>query len=210
MAHPAAIAITAVLAAGTLLNSAPTPTASSITVVSGTQAQHEMAEWAVGRFAEAGLRLPAIEINFPGRDQSGCGGAPARAYLDREPVEIRVCWNSELILLHELAHVWEAQAVSATRHEPFMAMRDGVKSWAGIDDAWEARGREHAANVIAWGLLEDPYPVSRTYPNDPDSLTAAFRYLTNTEPLHDGGPGIPAVDRSLFEGRSVPALESGR
>ncbi|MDH3308566.1 MAG: hypothetical protein OEO77_13745, partial [Acidimicrobiia bacterium] len=100
----------------------------------------------------------------------------------------RVCWNSELILLYELAHVWEAQAVSPTRHEPFMAMRDGVKSWAGIDDAWEARGRAHAANVIAWGLLEDPYPVSLTYPNDPDSLLSAFRYLTNADPLHDGGP----------------------
>ena len=121
-----------------------------------------------------------------------------------------MCWGSEMILLHELAHVWEAQSVHQSRHEPFMAMRDGVKSWAGLDDAWAERGREHAANVIAWGLLEDPYPISRTYPNDPDSLMAAFRSITATDPLHDGGPEMPVVDRERFGGRTNPSLESGR
>ena len=210
MAHSATTALAAALAAGALLTGAPAPAALSVTVVSGTPAQQEMAQGAVARFAEAGLQLPVVEIAFPGQDQSGCDGSPARAYLDREPVEVRMCWNSEMILLHELAHAWEAHNVDQSLHEPFMGMRDGVKSWAGLDDAWEERGREHAANVIAWGLLEDPYPISRTYPNDPDSLTAAFRFITGTEPLHDGGPGIPELDREFFGGRTNTPLETGR
>lgn len=210
MAYRASTSLAAVLAAGALLTGSPAPDASSVIVVSGTAVQQEMAEWAVGRFTEAGLQLPAAKISFPGQDLSGCGGSPARAYLDREPVEVRMCWGSEMILLHELAHIWEAHAVPQDRHEPFMTMRDGVKSWAGLDDEWAERGREHAANVIAWGLLEDPYPISRTYPNDPDSLMEAFRVITGTDPLHDGGPRMPAIDRTLFEGRATPPVESGR
>jgi hypothetical protein len=75
---------------------------------------------------------------------------------------------------------------------------------------WHRRGMEHAANVIAWGLLDDPYPLSRTYPNDPQSLTEAFRLLTESDPLHDGGSTVSLPDRRLYEGRSNPPLESGR
>lgn len=210
MACTPVAAMVSLVVAGALFSGATTAPDSTVNVVGGTSEQRAMAEWAVGRFAEAGLHLPPVEISFPGRDQSECGGAPARAYLDRDPVEVRVCWNSEMMLLHELAHVWEAHAVPQSCHEPFMAMRDGVKSWADLDDAWEERGREHVANVIAWGMLENPYPVSRTYPNDPDSLMTAFRLLTGTDPLHDGGPGIPVLDRSFFEGRSNAPLETGR
>lgn len=210
MAHIRTTALAATLAAAALLSSGPAPAVSSIAIVGGTPAQQEMAEWAVDRFAEVELRLPTLEISFPGRDQSGCGGSPARVYLDHDPIEVRMCWNSEMMLLHELAHVWEAQNVDEDLHEPFMAMRDGVKSWAGLDVAWEERGREHAANVIAWGLLEKPHPISRTYPNDPDSLTAAFRLLTGTEPLHDGGPPMREPDRDFFASRTNPPLETGR
>jgi hypothetical protein len=125
-------------------------------------------------------------------------------------MEIRMCWNDEFILLHELAHVWEARHVAADKHEPFMAMRHRVESWAGTDVPWAARGREHAANVIAWGLLEDPYPISTTYPNDVASMMEAFTYLTGVKPLHDGGPGIQQPDRSYINGRTNPPLESGR
>lgn len=210
MAQTPIAALAVALTAGALLIGAPAAPASTANLVSGTPAQHEMADWAVDRFSAAGLDLPDLEINFAGRDQSECGGSPARVYLDHEPVEVRICWNSEMMLLHELAHVWEAHAVPQDRHEPFMAMREGVKSWAGLDDSWEERGREHAANVIAWGLLEDPYPISRTYPNDSESLTAAFRFITGADPLHDGGPEIPKPDRSYSEGRTNPPLESGR
>jgi hypothetical protein len=181
-----------------------------VAIEAGQASQQQMAEWAIDRFAQAGLDLPPLVIRFLGPDLADCGGARGRTYLDQDPIEIRMCWNSELILLHELAHAWEAHNVVAADHETFMALRDGVSSWASTDVAWVERGREHSANVIAWGLLEDPYPISGTYPNDPDSLLEAFRFLTNSEPLHDGGSPIQSPDRSLYEGRSNPSLESGR
>jgi hypothetical protein len=121
-----------------------------------------------------------------------------------------MCWNDPFILLHELAHVWEAAQVPTERHQTFMDLRDGVESWAGLDVAWDERGREHAANVIAWGLHENPHPISRTYPNDNISMIDAFTYLTDVEPLHDGGAGIQQPDRSLHQDRHNPSLESGR
>jgi len=193
----------------TLLLSGTTANQDDATIAADEPGQQQMAEWALERFAEAGFDLPRLIIRFPGRDLSHCGGSQGRAYLDHDPIEIRMCWNSEFILLHELAHVWEAHNVDASNHEPFMAMRDGVVSWAGLDVEWDERGREHAANVIAWGLLEDPHPISTTYPNDVASMREAFIFLTGVDPLHDGGPGIQHPDRSLFDGSSPP-LESGR
>lgn len=172
--------------------------------------QQQLAEWALDRFAEAGLELPPLTLKLLGPNLADCGGSPGRAKLDHDPIEVRMCWNSEFILLHELAHVWEAHNVPTDKHEPFMDLRTGVRSWASLDVAWSERGREHAANVIAWGLLEDPYPVSRTYPNDPDNLLAAYQFLTDTHPLHHGGQPIQEPDRSLFGGRDNRPLESGR
>jgi hypothetical protein len=181
-----------------------------VTVDAHDPAQVEMVDWALGRFAEAGFDLPPLAIRFPGRDLALCDGSQGRVYPDRDPIEIRLCWNDEFILLHELAHVWEVLNVPADKHVPFMQMRDGVLSWASRDVAWVERGREHAASVIAWGLLEEPHPVPGMYPNDPDSLVAAFQHLTDRDPLHDGGQPIQVPDRSFFDGRSNPPRASGR
>ena len=172
-------------------------------------AQLEMARWALGRFEKAGLGLPDLRIVFPGRDLDLCNGAPATALTRQQPIEIRMCWNDPFILLHELAHAWDVHKLPADRREPFMALRAEVDSWTGADVPWDRRGIEHAANVIAWGLLEDPYPISRTYPNDPENLIEAFRVLTGVAPLHDGGSPIQVPDRSLFTGANPP-LESGQ
>ena len=193
-----------------LLPGSPAAKPSEVIIDAQNQAQQDMAEWAIDRYAEAGLDLPPLVIRFPGRDLSLCDGAQGRAYLDHNPIEVRMCWNDEFILLHELAHVWEAHNVASDKHEPFIAMRQGVESWASPAVAWAARGREHAANAIAWGLLENPYPISTTYPNDVASMIDAFSYLTDVDPLHDGGPGIQHPDRSLHQGRQNTPLESGR
>lgn len=181
----------------------------NISIETANPDQRRMAEWAVGRFEEAGLVLPAAVIRFRGRNLALCGGAQGLTFTDRIPMEVRMCWSDAFILLHELAHAWEAHNLPEHRRQPFMALRSDVDSWAGAGVPWHRRGAEHAANVVAWGLLEDPYPISRTYPNDPDSLIEAFRVLTGVAPLHDGGSPIQRPDRSLYAG-SNPPLESGR
>ncbi len=184
---------------------------SQTSVVADDAQQHEMAMSAVERFGMAGLDLPPVILEFDGPNQAACGGAPARTSITAESNLIRLCWTDEFILLHELAHVWVSFNVRPAQHEPFMAMRNDVQLWASSQVPWEQRGCEHAANVIAWGLLEDPYPISRTYPNDPAALRSAFVLLTGTNPLHDGGPAIQEPDLGFFTAdRSNPRLESGR
>jgi len=80
-------------------------------------------------------------------------------------------------------------SVATSERESFMAMRKDVQLWSGDEVSGAKRGTEHAANVIAWGLSEVPFLVSRTYPNDPQSMIASFEHLTGHAPLHDGGEG---------------------
>jgi hypothetical protein len=181
-----------------------------LTIEGGGGAETELVEWAVGRFAAAGLDLPPITVRFLGEDLALCDGAQARAHVAKGEVVLRVCWYDPFVVLHELGHVWEAHNVPVERHEQFMGLRDGVEAWSSVEVSWDARGREHAANVIAWGLLADPYPISRTYPNDVVSMIDAFTFLTNVSPLHDGGTGVQHPDRSLIDGRQNEPLESGR
>jgi hypothetical protein len=203
------IALAAVLLAGTL--TAPSRGAVPGQLIKAqTLEQYEMARWALGRFDAARLRLPATSIVFATPGDARCGGSPARVHLDEDPVLVTICWNSRFIILHELGHIWEATNVPTERHTLFMDLRTNVASWASLEVPWADRGREHAANIIAWGLLEDPYPIARTYPNDPTSLTAAFVFLTDREPLHDGGQDIEPPDRSRYNQRTSAARASGR
>lgn len=210
------VTVTAFVAALLASASATTPPADRTSPQPGIQidaddpAQLKMARWAVGRFEEAGLALPDLRIVFPGRDLSLCDGAPATALTSQRPIEIRMCWNDKFMLLHELAHAWDAHNLTKNCRKRFMALRTDVDGWTGAAIPWDRRGIEHAANVIAWGLLEDPHPVSRTHPNDPDSMIEAFMLLTEVGPLHDGGFPIAEPDRGLYEGRSNPRPESGQ
>ena len=76
------------------------------TIHTENQDQHEMVIWALGRYEQAGLELPPIEIHIH-TDRSECGGLNGslsdqggRGYL------IHSCGN-EYTLLHELAHAWD-------------------------------------------------------------------------------------------------------
>ena len=179
-----------------------------------TQDQHDMATWAVGRYATAGLGLPRVTIEFASPVASAglaaCDGAQGRTYLDQTPILVKICWNDKFVLLHELAHVWEAINANETDREAFMELRSDVTAWADPDDAWEDQGREHAANVIAWGVLADPIVIGRTYPNDPMSMIGAFSTITGVAPLHDGGEGVIQPDRTAFAHRDAPQLVLGR
>jgi hypothetical protein len=174
-------------------------TAPLVSITAASEEDRALAEWAVSRFVEAGLELPSIVVEFVGPSLAPCGGAQATARLAHDPVVVSVCWGSPLVMLHELAHVWEADEVSSEERQHFMLSREGVSSWADPADAWADQGREHAANVIAWALMEDPVVIDRTYPNDRTSLEQGFAILTGREPLHHEGGEPVMVDRSEFD-----------
>jgi hypothetical protein len=174
-----------------------------------TSEQREMAAWAQGRFKEAGLTLPSIAVEFVGPSLEPCGGAQARTHLDRRPITISVCWGDQFVLLHEFAHAWTYGALTESQRLAFIDLRTDVRAWADPADPWKNRGHEHAANVIAWGLMETPRVVGRTYPNDRASLTRGFNLLTGTDPLHTTGGDVVAVNRAEFQSSGGARLESG-
>lgn len=207
------------LAIGGTTVSAPAGTAaaspSESVVTGGTAEDAQMAEWALKQFEYAGLDLPPVSIEFAGPSLDPCGGAQARAYLDYEPVLVRVCWGSEFIVLHELAHVWEAGRLGSEAEATFMRLRVGndggaLHTWADPALPWASQGREHAANVIAWGVMDEPTVVGGTYPNDRESLVKAYTVLTGLSPMHTEGGEPILADRSAFAaGRSTEPV-SGR
>ena len=60
--------------------------------------------------------------------------------------------------------------------------RRGLESWGGPAE-WGERGTEHAAEAIAFGLL-DWWVTPHIYAPDVASLEADFQWLLGTKPLH--------------------------
>jgi len=209
IALAAAVAVSALLAGG-----ADTATVGP-SITGGLPEDVEMVEWALDRFAEAGLHLPPVVFEFAGPSLSSCGGAQARAYLDQEPVIVRVCWGSKFVMLHELAHVWEAGRLQPDVEANFMRLRlaqdrNALQTWANPSLPWASQGREHAANVIAWGVMDEPTVVGGTYPNDRENLVVAYRLLTGLEPTHTEGGEPHLIDRSAFEATRAVDPVGGR
>jgi hypothetical protein len=164
-----------------------------VAVVGGTEAQRAMARWAVGRFRETGLDLPPLEIRFH-EDREPCGGR-AGFYLGGV---VHVCRRNGLTdawaareLLHEMAHGWlEARVVGEAR-ERFVRMR-GLTTWNDPDVAWDARGFEHGAEILAWAIGDQADGI--LMPSIPDNerpdLVRAYRVLTGRSL-----PSLEAADR---------------
>ena len=88
-------------------------------------------------------------------------------------------------LLHELGHVWEFQNVDAETRRSFLAMRD-LDVWSDSESGWapEGEGIEHAAEILSWGLMDEPMELIRIPDTGEAELTAAFQLLTGRAPLH--------------------------
>ena len=55
------------------------------------------------------------------------------------------------ILIHEMAHVYLDHALTDDQRDEFLDLR-GLTSWG--SGPWEARGAEHAAELVLWGLTD--------------------------------------------------------
>jgi hypothetical protein len=173
--------------------SAPMPTPFPIKPPS--QMAHERAtiEWARDLFADAGLDLPYVDINFED-DLEACEGnqGTVRAQDDGSPI-IRICvdhdkpavretWRRRA-LVHELAHVWEAANVDDATREAFMALR-GLTEWNDRTDAWYRRGTEHAAEVVTWSLIDFRWGFANLPDNSCNEMLAGYETLTGLAPLN--------------------------
>jgi hypothetical protein len=154
--------------------------------------QRRVVEWAVARYAEAGLQLPDLAISFP----VTCGGKAGRYLVGRNTIEL--CRPHRKLVLHELAHAWDDN--SSLDRVAFLRKR-------GLDDWYEQPGQrsnesggEQLALVLTWGLMDiditHPVAESAELPIDegrrqlpgladgtPRVLTELFVQLTGTSPL---------------------------
>ncbi|HSJ50324.1 MAG TPA: hypothetical protein VLA90_03435 [Actinomycetota bacterium] len=151
------------------------------TISGGTPEQRQMARWAIQRFWDHELTLPPLEIRFH-QTRDGCSGRGG--LYRREVVEIcrlrglTIDWAASE-LLHEMAHGWVDVNLGEDDHERFLQVR-GLTTWNDPDAAWEERGFEHAAEIIAWAIGGQPGGIHlpSVPDNSIDELARGYRVLT--------------------------------
>lgn len=148
----------------------------------------EMADWALDRFRQVGLRLPdRVAVTF---DVTGlaCDGAPGRCRPDADPPEAIICepdgttafrvMNRRITLLHELAHIWHWHRRNGWSDESSTV--GGVLGDGEVD--WHDRMAERVAVLVSWGLLEAKRRPVQTELHCA-TLYAMFERLTGHAPL---------------------------
>lgn len=152
-----------------------------------TAAETELVDWAIGRFAIADLPLPRLTIRFH-RTLDGCRGYIG--YFSEATGTVDICNRGGLktekrhTLLHELAHAWKFSHLTEEQMAAWTERRD-LETWNSHDDAWWQRGQEQAAEIVAWGLVDQPMLVSWIQLERCADLAADFEALTGRVPLND-------------------------
>ncbi len=169
-----------------------------------TRCLDTLIEWGIRRFAEAGLPLPVVATVTLTQYSEFCTDARGRTVLKAGTADVYLCFHEQEacagdecsdfhldpqhILLHELSHAWIAQNVTAPTRDDFTELV-GLDTWADPDTAWADRALEHAAETMAWGLIDTPLSLHSIGNPDPADLPGRFQLLTGQPPLQpDPGP----------------------
>lgn len=179
-----------------------TLTGQTTEIRNGTPTLLSLVQWALARFDRAGMGLPIVEWITFSRYSNYCTELDGLALpLDDDPTmawalvmcmsEDEVCRTRDCneynvaekrALLHELGHVWMEQQLSEATREAFVEFR-GLASWNGHSVDWESAAAEHGAEFIAWGLLDDGYPMVELGLPPVDERREGFQLLTGRQPL---------------------------
>jgi hypothetical protein len=197
------MSVTRILGVGLLLSGISAgwlaPTTSEVATVSGMEAVLDqtgfrdeadaaLARWAFDRFDRAGLELPPLSLSFHD-DRAACEGHIGY-FRPGAPATIDICgfnWDRFLVtpkktVLHELAHAWAHQTLDRATRNRFLDLR-GLDIWHDNSMAWEEQGIEQAAEVIAWGLIDEDLLLTSIGETDPLQLAEAFELLTGKASL---------------------------
>ena len=160
-------------------------TSASLTVHADDERGRRVVKWAVGRYREAGLTVPASDVYF-NRGLDACRGYVGLHTLESGRHRIDICdpgrRSRERIILHEFAHAWVGENLTDVGREGFVTLR-GLETWYDVDTDWKLRGTEHAAEIMFWGLSEQCRTPGRIGTDEPAVLAVAFEFLTGTQPL---------------------------
>jgi hypothetical protein len=139
--------------------------------------------WAFDRFARAGLVLPEVILTFHD-ELEPCGGYYG-SFRAGDPLRVDLCgFNGDRFLpmprkmiLHELGHAWLHVNVVDEVRARFLDFR-GLETWAEQKVGWDERGFEHAAEVIAWALLDEETRIFTVPDSSPETFSEAYIILT--------------------------------
>lgn len=191
----------------------------TIAVYNGTPALNEALSWGLERYAMAGLEVPPIGSATFTVQSKMCDDIRARYLPTARGVELELCMDERTacwenppeadpevceghcpahvpgvlaIVLHEIAHAWLDANLATIDTEGFLE-HAGLEAWRDRDLAWDENGVEHAADTIAWGLMDRDIEMLRLGQPTAEELTRGFRLLTGTDPLPKADPET-AVD----------------
>jgi hypothetical protein len=86
--------------------------------------------------------------------------------------------RSRHLIVHELGHAWAARNMDEEERGAFVALR-GAESWNDPETAWRNQATEHAAEILAWLLLDDYTPLVPD--REPADLVAAAGFLRSCD-----------------------------
>ena len=152
------------------------PTGPTVVAEDNDQDLLALGQWALDRFETAALLVPAVEIHMH-KSNADCGGH--RGTFNPTANRINVCDHEPLVVLHEIAHAWAHEYLTEQERAAFVAA-GGFESWNAAETAWLDRGSEHAADAIAWGLLDEPQAMF-TEDGPIAQKNAEFRLLTGSD-----------------------------
>ena len=92
--------------------------------------------------------------------------------------------STRATFLHELAHAWILDHVDSAAQSAFLDLV-GLEEWQDPSAPWADQGVEYAAEVVTWGLLDEPPSMVRIGGPPCELLTDAFELLTGRPPVHD-------------------------
>ena len=152
--------------------------------------QTNLVVWALDRYRDSGLpRPPVTHVTFP-PTASCLRGVLGMAYHGDESGHIDLCAPETLFaagelplttrrtVLHELGHLWTVGHTDDTMRQAFLDHL-GLPAWTGVE--WGSSGSEAAAEILVWGLMDEPVDVRVPGTSCADRYTA-FEILTGTAP----------------------------
>lgn len=161
----------------------------------------ETMAWALDRFDAAGLDLPPLMVTVH-NDRAECSGA-AGLFFWGPPARVELCAvttgaGSRLIVLHELSHAWLELVADQSVRDRFLEHR-GLDTWRDPAVPTWRWGQEQAAEVLAWGLMDEPIRLATIYDATAADLATAFEAMAGQPPLHErsadrAGNGQPPRD----------------
>ncbi|MFC2153321.1 hypothetical protein ACFLQ7_01650 [Actinomycetota bacterium] len=154
------------------------------------EGQIALVAWALGQYRDSGLPLPPVtHVTFP-PTASCLRGVFGMAYHGDESGHIDLCAPETLFVgdglplatrrtvLHELGHLWTVGHVDEATRQAFLDHL-GLPAWSGVE--WGSSGSEAAAEILVWGLMDDPIDVRVPGTSCAERYTA-FEILTGAPP----------------------------